>query len=185
MDNGASSYRRYLEGDEEAFAHVVNAYFQRLMMFAARYVRDTGVAEDIAIEVFSDLIAYRHRYDFRWPLWSYLCMVARSRALNYIKHNRVLEMLPLSEAGEREDPGQGPEERMLQTEQTRALHGAIAKLPPDQREAVQLVYFSELSCEDAGRVMRKTRKQIYNLLYRAKNTLRTELGEDGVANAIK
>ena len=36
-----------------------------------------------------------------------------------------------------------------------------------------------MSYEEAGKVMKKTRKQVDNLLYRAKSELRTILGEDG------
>ena len=44
---------------------------------------------------------------------------------------------------------------------------------------MHLVYFEEYSYEDAARIMKKNRKQIDNLLYRAKNTLRDMIGEEG------
>ena len=46
------------------------------------------------------------------------------------------------------------------------------------RLAVHLVYFEELSYEEAARVMKKNKKQIDNLLYRAKSLLRSELGKE-------
>ena len=46
------------------------------------------------------------------------------------------------------------------------------------RLAVHLVYFEELSYEEAARVMKKSKKQIDNLLYRAKSFLRSELGKE-------
>ena len=49
------------------------------------------------------------------------------------------------------------------------------------RIAVHLVYFEELSYEEAAKIMNKNAKQIDNLLYRAKNTLRATLGEKGKA----
>ncbi len=48
------------------------------------------------------------------------------------------------------------------------------------RLAVHLVCFENLSYAEAARVMKKNRKQIDNLLYRAQNTLRTVLGREGV-----
>ena len=44
---------------------------------------------------------------------------------------------------------------------------------------MHLVYFEDLTYEDAARVMKKNRKQVANLLYRAKEKLRTILGKDG------
>ena len=44
--------------------------------------------------------------------------------------------------------------------------------------AVHLVYFEELSYEDAAKVLGKSKKQIDNLLYRAKTALRNALGKE-------
>lgn len=179
MDHGASSYRRYLDGDEEAFDRIVTEYFKPLVSFVDGYVRDTSASEDIAMDVFADLIVYRNRYDPRWAFRTYLYMLGRSRALNYIKHRGILRFEPLKEAWELPDGENSPEEQLLQKEQNEALREALASLKQDQREAVSLVYFQKLSCDDAARVMRKSRKQVYNLLFRAKNNLRSILGEEG------
>ena len=47
MDNGESSYRRYLSGDESAFHDIVKEYFDPLVWFLHRYVRDMAAAEDL------------------------------------------------------------------------------------------------------------------------------------------
>ena len=49
MDNGASSYRRFLEGDESAFDEIMKELFDGLVFFIDRYVHDIHAAEDIAI----------------------------------------------------------------------------------------------------------------------------------------
>ena len=43
MDNGASSYRRYLNGDNSAFDEIIKDYFDSLVFFIDRYVHDTTV----------------------------------------------------------------------------------------------------------------------------------------------
>ena len=45
--------------------------------------------------------------------------------------------------------------------------------------ALYLVYFEELSYADTAKVMKKTTKQVDNLLYRGKAALRNLLGKDG------
>lgn len=52
MDNGASSYRRFLEGDESAFDEIMKELFDGLVFFIDRYVHDIHAAEDIAIDAF-------------------------------------------------------------------------------------------------------------------------------------
>jgi len=179
MDHGASSYRRYLDGDEEAFDRIVTEYYEPLVSFVDGYVRDRSASEDIAMDVFADLIVFRHRYDPRWAFRTYLCMLGRSRALNYIKRKGILRFEPIQEAWELADGENSPEEHLLRKERDGSVREALGALKQDQREAVCLVYFQKLSCDDAAKVMRKSRKQVYNLLFRAKKNLRSVLGEKG------
>ena len=177
MDNGASSYRRYLDGDEAAFEQIVKDYFDSLTYFINGYVHDPDAAEDIAIDAFSDLIVHKHRYNFKVSLKTYLFMIGRSRALNYIKRRGKFQMTELPE----ELPMDSTlEEELLLQERKESLHRALDQLKPDLREAVHLVYFEQLSCDEAGRVMKRTTKQVYNLLYRAKEAIRSILAEENI-----
>ena len=71
------------------------------------------------------------------------------------------------------------EEQFLQKERYRALSEALHTLPEDMKAAIHLIYFEDLSYEEAAAVMKKNKKQVDNLLYRAKNALRTILGKEG------
>ena len=179
MDNGASSYRRFLDGDESAFESIMKELFRGLVFFINGFVQDTHAAEDIAIDTFSDLVVHRHRYNFKVSLKTYLYMVGRSRALDYIKHRKIIDFVELSEAHAFADESAALEELVLSDDRKRLLHAAIAKLPEDMRVAVHLIYFEEMTYEEAARVMKKNRKQVDNLLYRAKKELRIILGKDG------
>jgi RNA polymerase sigma-70 factor (ECF subfamily) len=179
MDNGASSYRRFLDGDESAFDEIMKELFRGLVFFIDRYVQDVHAAEDIAIDTFSDLIVHKHRYNFKVTLKTYLYMVGRSRALDYIKHRRVVEFVELSEAQDLPNDSVTLEEMVLADERKRVVNAAVAKLPEDMRVVVHLVCFEEMTYDEAAKVMKKTRKQVDNLLYRAKKELRIILGEDG------
>ena len=177
MDNGASSYRRFLSGDESAFDEIIKDYFDGLVFFINRYVHDVNAAEDIAIDVFSDLIVHKHRYNFKTALKTYLFMLGRSRALNYIKRGKVIEFVELSEAEKTEQ--KTLEDIILDDEKKRILNKAVSSLFDDMRAVIHLVYFENLSYDEAAKVMKKNRKQIDNLLYRAKKELRVILGKDG------
>ena len=179
MDNGASSYRRFLDGDESAFNEIMKELFPSLMFFIDRYVHDTHAAEDIAIDVFADLGIHRHRYNFKVTLKTYLFMMGRSRALNYIKHRKVIDFVELSEVEGVQSDEKSLEEMMLADEQKRVVNAAIAELPEDMRVVVHLIYFEEMTYEQAAKIMKKNRKQVDNLLYRAKKELRALLGKDG------
>ena len=106
-------------------------------------------------------------------------MVGRSRALDYIKHRKVIDFVELSEAHNLADDSVALEEMVLEDDRKRQVNAAIAKLPEDMRGVVHLIYFEEMTYEEAAKVMKKNRKQVDNLLYRAKKELRIILGKDG------
>ena len=179
MDNGASSYRRFLNGDESAFDEIMKELFDNLVFFIDRYVHDIHAAEDIAIDAFSDLVVNKHRYNFKVTLKTYLFMLGRSRALNYIKHRKVINFVELTEADNISAEQKTLEEIILEDERKRIVNNALNSLPDDMRVVVHLIYFEDLSYDEAAKVMKKNRKQVDNLLYRAKKELRIILGKDG------
>ena len=179
MDNGASSYRRFLNGDESAFDEIMKEFFDNLVFFVDRYVHDIHAAEDIAIDAFSDLVVNKHRYNFKVTLKTYLFMLGRSRALNYIKHRKVINFVELTEADNISAEQETLEEIILADERKRIVNNALNSLTDDMRVVIHLIYFEDLSYDEAAKVMKKNRKQVDNLLYRAKKELRIILGKDG------
>ena len=179
METGEMYYRRYLNGDPTAFDGILQLYRNPLTFFINRFVRDLDTAEDLAIDTFMYLIVHRHRYNFKTSLKTYLFMIGRSRASDYLRHQNRFTMVELSDA-ERELPSvPGPEESILREEQKQELNRAMDTLPQDMQTVLHLVYFEELSYEEAAKVMRKNKKQVANLLYRAKAQLRAILGKEG------
>jgi len=65
MDNGASSYRRFLEGEKEAFDEIIHMYSDGLTFFINHYVQNLAAAEDITIDVFTELIVHPKHYNFK------------------------------------------------------------------------------------------------------------------------
>ncbi len=180
MDHGASSYRRYLDGDKEAFDPIITEYFDPLVFFLNQILRDHAASEDIAMDVFADLIVHRHRYNFSVSFKTYLYMLGRSRALNYIKRRKKLSTTPLEEIGELPCPSPGPEALVMDAQRRQEVLSALSQLAPELRDALYLTYYESLSCEEVAKVMKKNRKQIYNLLYRGKKELRNILGSEEI-----
>ncbi len=178
MDHGESSYRRYLKGDEGAFRDLVELHFDGLLFFVHSYVRDLDTAEDIVLDVFTQLVVHKNRFRFGHSLKTYLYMMARSRALDHIKHRDKLQLTELTPELPIADHEPGPEEALISEEEKRALYRALSQLEENQRQVLHLVYFRDLTCEEATKVLKKSRKQIYNLLYRGKEALRTILAKE-------
>ena len=59
----------------------------------------------------------------------------------------------------------------------------MGEMNPDYREVLYLTYFEEMSYAQAAEVTGKTVKQITNLVYRGKESLRKLLEREGITNA--
>lgn len=75
---------------------------------------------------------------------------------------------------------ESPESVFLKSEQARILNAALLKLPPDMRAAVHLVYFEGLSYKETAGILKKSAKQVDNLLCRAKAAMRKELEKEDI-----
>lgn len=178
MDKASNNYSRFLEGDESAFDEIMKELFDNLIFFINRYVNDINVAEDIAIDVFTDLVVNKHKYNFKVTLKTYLFMLGRSRALNYIKRQKIINFVELSEIDKTLLDEKTLEDAILADERKHIINIALKNLSEDIRIAIHLVYFEDLSYYETAKIMKKSTKQIDNLLYRGKKKLRDILGKD-------
>ena len=77
-----------------------------------------------------------------------------------------------------------PDGRLLaEEERSRILRVCMDEMNPDYREALYLTYFEGMSYAQAAQVMGKTVKQITNMVYRGKKSLRRLLEREGITNA--
>lgn len=178
MANGFIGYGRFLEGDPDAFGDIVSEYGDRLLYFIRTYTNNITAAEDLMEDVFAELIIRKKKFDSEPEFRGYLYKTARNKALNYIKKESKYSGDP--------PPDDTPEERsllnehVLNGERKRLLSQCLDALKPEYRDVLYFVYFEDMSYEQAARVMRKTRKQVDNLVYRAKQAMKIELEKNGV-----
>ena len=177
MDNGESSYRRFLDGDDDGFKELVILYKDNLIFFINRYVRNIAVAQELAEDVFVEILLHKRRYNFKHSLKTYVFTIARNVAVDYVrKCARNPEFA--YDYIENESDAKSLEDEFIHKEDVRALHCALGKIPQDYRTALHLIYFEDMSYEQAGKVMKKNKKQIENLVYRAKIALRKEMEKE-------
>ena len=177
MDNGESSYRRFLNGDERAFSEIIGMHKDNLIFFINRYVRNIAVAEELAEDVFAELLIHKRRYNFKTSLKTYIFTIGRNKAVSYVR-KCVRHPECAYEYIENESDRRSLEDEFIQGERERELHEALNKLNEDYRTVLHLIYFEEMSYAQAAKVMKKNTKQIENLVYRARNSLKKELGKE-------
>ena len=177
MDNGYKNYRRYLEGDDDALAELMKEYENGLILYINSIVHDIAFSRELSDEVFFRLAlkkpAYKENYSFK----AWLYAIGRNLAKNHLTRFMVKvraesldEPIVSSEDLERAD---------IKNEEKLMLHRTMKKLKTQHQQVLTLVYFEQLSNAEAAEVMHKTVRQIENLLYRAKISLKAELEKEG------
>ena len=71
------------------------------------------------------------------------------------------------------------EQNYIQQEEDSRLRKIVSRLKPEYSQILCLVYFENFNNSEAGKIMKKSSKQIRDLLYRAKNALKKELEKEG------
>ena len=174
MDNGASSYRRFLDGDESGLNEIVEMYGNNLMFFINSIVKNIALSEDLMEDTFMELIVHKHFFRGESSFKTYLFKIARNKALNALKRNKIYVTLDT----EIEDTKK-LEDIIITNDKNRNIKAALDKINNDYKEVIHLIYFEGMSYEEAGKVMKKNNKQIKNLAHRARNSLKEVLEKEG------
>ncbi len=170
-------YRRFLKKRDESDLRVLlERYKEKLTLFLFGFVNDPDDAEDLMMETFA-VVASKDRWSEKGSSFkTWLYAIGRNQALMHLRKRRfptsVLEEIPSEKA-------ELPELNILRQEQYRELYAAMEKLNPDYRQVLMLIYFEDMSHEEAAKVMGKSRKQVYNLAGRGKERLKQILSEAG------
>ncbi len=178
MDNGASSYRRFLSGDKTGMTEIVCAYTDGLIYFINGFVNNIDVSEELTEDVFAVLIADRPRFNEKCTFKTWLFSIARNLAVSYIRQSAKIAETPIDEMHSLSD-GDSVENRYLKEEQRVMLYEAISALNSEYSQVLFLMYFEGFDTAETARIMKKSKRQVGNLVYRAKQSLKNELERRG------
>ena len=177
MDNGESSYRRFLDGDTSGFDELIEMYREPLICFINGFLHNLAESEDVAEDAFMELIVHPKRYSFRSSFKTYLFTVARNKAVDRVRKEKKFSFAPIDEA-EGADTAD-VEEYLAKKELYELICRAMDRIKPEYAAILRLVYFEDMESGEAAKVMGKSKKQAANLLYRAKISLRRAMEEEG------
>jgi RNA polymerase sigma-70 factor (ECF subfamily) len=142
---------RIAAGDREAFAELFDRHSPVVLGVLMRLLGNRAEAEEVVQEVFLQAWHQADRYlAERASPRGWLLMLGRSRALDRIRSSRAARAR--EEALGREQRwaaagGSNPTAglRLEAGERVREVHGALAELPAEQRECIELAYWGGLT----------------------------------------
>ena len=176
---GVSSYRRFQQGEQTALDQILVAYSDSLVRFAYSLVHDSAAAEDIAAESIAILLMKHKKFRDDGEMRAYLYGIARHKAMDYLRLHRYLVAL---EDVDKVLGSGDPECAMVLKERDERIYRCMQALPEQYRQVLQMAYFDSFDPKDIAAILRKSQKQVYNLLARAKVALRQLLEQEGITH---
>ena len=179
MDNGASSYRRFLDGDDTGIVEIIRDYKDGLTLYINGLVCNIFIAEELMEEVFFKLVTKKPRYTNKYSFKTWLYTIGRNMAIDYIRHNSMFSNESVDGYENFLIEEETVEESYLREERRIVVHKALSKLKPEYRQILYLIYFEDFNNSEAAIIMKKNKHQIENLIYRARLSLKSQLNKEG------
>ena len=179
MDNGASSYRRFLDGDKNGIVEIIRDYKDGLILYLNGFTKNIFIAEELMEDTFVKLVVKKPRFSEKYSFKTWLYTVARNMAIDYLRRNSKTVSLPPENMTDILTEEESLEQSYIREEQKVTVHKAMQRLKPEYRQVLYLSFFEDFSNEQISTVMRKSKRQIENLVYRAKMSLKSELDREG------
>ena len=179
MDNGASSYRRFLSGDENGLAEIILAYRDGLILYLHSFTGDLRLAEELAEDTFVLLGTKKPRDKGTGSFKTWLYTIGRNLALNTLRRQKRNPEVSLELCPEVSSEEAALEQAYLRQEQKITVHRALHKLKAEYRQVLWLVYFEGMSLKEAASVLKKRIHTVEVLVSRARKALKTQLEKEG------
>jgi RNA polymerase sigma-70 factor, ECF subfamily len=178
---------RVKAGDDAAFDFLIQKYRRPIINFMYRMAHNSAAAEDLAQEVFLRVYRSRSGYEASAKFTTWLYRIATNLGMNYVRdtrHERPENTMNLDEPDE--ETGQAPdladktpnvEEEILRRERLKAIRQKVEALPERQKMAVLMHKYQQMDYRQIAEVLKLSESATKSLLFRAYETLRTQLKE--------
>ncbi|MBQ1464266.1 MAG: sigma-70 family RNA polymerase sigma factor [Ruminococcus sp.] len=177
MDKAAELYQRFLSGNRDALAEIILMHRDGVTLYINSIVKNITVAEDLMEDTFVRLCVKKPEFSGKSSFRTWLFSIARHIAMDYLRRQRFFSVPP-------EDiPDLASEENIehsyVRKEAAVHLHAAMNELKPEYRQALYLMYFEDMSGADIAHVMGLSQRQVRNILYNARKSLKNILERKG------
>jgi RNA polymerase sigma-70 factor (ECF subfamily) len=175
----ANMMRAAQDGDSAAYNRLLREIAPAIRRIVGNRMPNSADAEDVVQDVLLSVHAVRHTYDPDRPFLPWLMAITRHRVMDRLRrigrraaHETVVDEMPETFFG---DEANTPENTLAAGA---ALEQAIARLPPGQRQAIELLKLKEMSLKEASAASGTSVSALKVATHRAIKALRLALHKD-------
>ncbi len=174
----------FQKGDKVSFEKLMDKHYKRVMNLVYRFVGDKEIAEDLTQDVFIKVYKNAHLYKPKAKFQTWLYQIVKNACINVLRRQKHSTASLDEDFEVKDNPHKreladsdslNPSETIDQKERAATVKEAIASLPENQRLAVTLRRYEQLSYEDIAQTMKCSVKAVKSLLSRAKVNLKEKL----------
>jgi len=169
-----------LEGDQSAFAALMDRYKKPVYHMILKMVRNVDDAEDLTIEAFSKAFKNLHRFKKDYTFSTWLFRIATNNAIDFIRKKK-LDTFSLNTSYTDDDgasvsmdlldPDMTPDQEAINKQKIQLMQMFVTKLPTKYQRLVRLRYFDELSYEEIAQELDAPLGTVKAQLHRARELL--------------
>jgi RNA polymerase sigma-70 factor (ECF subfamily) len=167
------------EGARSLFEELISRYSRRLFYFLRHRTESDQDIEDLVQETFLKAFKGIDRFDPERKFSTWLYTIANREA---VSHHRANKKMKHSQTGTSSLPG--PEEVVIQKEESQNIWELATTLPKKEYEALWLFYAEEMPIKDIARVTKKSPVTVRVLLYRARSKLAERIDKKAFSKNI-
>ncbi len=164
-----------LAGRKQDFSALIERHGRKVVLFVQRMTGDPDEAQALGqetfVKVYENLRWYRPENNFP----AFLFRIARNLTLNWLKKQRRVHLFSRlfrdGEEGDRFASGDAPPDHAEEAERRDMVEAALRRLPPDQRLALVLKVYVEMSYAQIAAVTGWSEPKIETLISRGRSRL--------------
>ena len=139
-------------GDQQALRTLYEMSHRIVFTLAVRICGRRELAEEVMLDVFHDVWRRAAQYDpHDGSVVGWIMIQARSRALDRLRFEHRKKRVDPHSQPEAADSAIGPADARDASDRRRTLEHALTTLTPDERAAIEMAFFSELTYSETAK----------------------------------
>ncbi len=166
----------FAAGDHRAFDQIYLRCFEPIRGFFCMLLRNESVAEELTQELFVHLWENRRAVDPRLNFKSYIYTVAKSSAMKYLRHKRVVEKYEGFRLVNDPESAGTPDEGLIARELQLMMQISLDSMPRQRRKVFEMSRLERLSNPEIAMKLGISESTVRAHLHNATRKLREIVG---------